>query len=268
MFMTEQEYRAADGISRSELWKISETPEKFKYAQDHPAEPTPALLFGQVVHKLVLDPGHFEDDFAICPEIDRRTKEGKAIWQDFISGVADRAIVPLADYNRATEMVTALKQTPFVQKLLEGTHERPLFWTDESTGELCKVRLDSYRFIGDKLIIVDYKTTNDASTDSFLRSAINYGYDFQAAMYVEAARQVLKKSDIDFVFIAQEKEPPYSVNILQADPLLILRGYDIFRTLLGIYHDCKMSDRWYGYLGRDDQINVLGLPAFLAKELE
>ena len=50
--MTEKEYREYPAISRSELFKISESPEKFKYYQEHPEEPTPSLIFGQLFHRL------------------------------------------------------------------------------------------------------------------------------------------------------------------------------------------------------------------------
>ena len=34
--MTEKEYRSHPAISRSELWKIRESPEKFKYLKENP----------------------------------------------------------------------------------------------------------------------------------------------------------------------------------------------------------------------------------------
>ena len=67
------------------------------------------------------------------------------------------------------------------------------------------------------------------------------------------------------MFIAIEKEAPYSVNILQADEAFVLHGYDVFRELIGTYHDCKASGNWYGFLGAYNVINNLGLPAYLAK---
>ena len=266
--MTEQEYRASEGVSRSQLWRLHEgSPEKFKYQEEHPEEPTPALIFGQMVHKLVLEPDTFENEFVIMPECDRRTKEGKAQWFDFLQGAGDRTPIKAEDYEKALGMRNALTENDLIVKLLSGKHEVPLFWTDELTGEQCKVRLDCFTPLSDKVLIVDYKSTNDAGTEPFIRSAINYGYDFQAAMYTEAVRRVMDQEAV-FIFIAQEKEPPYAVNVLAADQLLVQRGYDTFRELLGIYHECKTSGNWYGYLGPSNQINVLGLPAYLAKELQ
>ena len=51
--VTEKEYRQNPAISRSELWRIRESPQKFKYYREHPPEPSAAVLFGQVFHKML-----------------------------------------------------------------------------------------------------------------------------------------------------------------------------------------------------------------------
>lgn len=265
--MTESEYRQMDGISRSELWRLRESPEKFKWYQEHPEPATPALLFGASVHKLLLDPDTFNDEFAVAPECDRRTKDGREAYNAFLAASDGKSVITLADYEKAQEMANKAIEAPFVKKLLDGEHEKPFYWVDDLTGERCKIRVDCITTIGGKPVIVDYKTTEDTSTDGFMRSALKYGYDFQSAMYSEGFEKVTGIKPL-FVFIAQEKKPPYSVNILQADDLFIKHGYDIFRELLGIYHECKTSGNFYGYLGAYNIINNLALPSYLAKEVE
>ena len=265
--MTEKEYRQHPAISRSELWRIRESPQKFKYYKENPPEPTPALLFGQVFHKMLLEPETFDDDFIVAPEVNRRTKEGKQKWDEFLSENENKTIVAPEMFSRAKEMCDAVKREHLAVKLLKGKAELPFFWTDEMTGEDCKCRVDVLNTEYRQPIVVDVKSTADASTESFIRSAINYGYDFQAAMYSEGVEKNIGKKPL-FVFIAVEKDPPFSVNILQADELMLRRGYDLFREYIGIYHDCKTSGNWYGYLGKLNQINNLALPAYLAKEVQ
>ena len=265
--MTERDYRRQDGVSRTELWRLRESPEKFKYYQEHPEPATPALLFGAAVHKLLLEPETFDEEFAIAPEVDRRTKDGKEAYNAFLAASDGKSVITLADYEKAAEMAQKALEAPFVKKLLNGEHEKPFFWVDDLTGEGCKIRVDCITTIGGKPVIVDYKTTADASTDGFMRSAVNYGYDLQAGMYCEGVEKVTGQKPL-FVFIAQEKTPPYAVNILQADDLMVKRGYDIFRELIGTYHACKESGNWFGYLGAYNVINNLSLPAWLAKEIE
>ena len=265
--MTEKEYRAHPAISRSELWCIRESPEKFKWFKDHPEPPTPALIFGQVFHKLALESMTFDTEFAVAPDVDLRTKDGKAAWAEFTAAADGKTVITQDVFDKASDMVCALYRAPFVKKLLDGERELPLFWTDEMTAEQCKVRLDALSEVNGQPIIVDLKTTADASTDGFMRSAVRLGYHFQAAMYSEGYKQNTGKIP-KFVFIAIEKEPPYSVNILLADDAFLQCGYDIFRELIGIYSECKRTGVFYGYLGAYNAINNLGLPAYLAKEIE
>ena len=263
--MTEKEYRASPGISRSELWLLNPrnggTPEKFKWAQDHPEEPTPAMVFGTVVHKLLLEPDSFDAEFAVAPIVDRRTKEGKAIYAEFLESAQGKTVISADDRAMAQEMVDVLNRTPFVKALLDdAAHEACVDWVDEMTGEACKVRCDAVKLMADGTpIIVDYKTTTDASADGFLRKALSLGYDFQSGMYCEAAENNFG-GVAKFVFIAQEKSEPYSVNILEADEDFIQRGKDKFRELIGIYHECKTTDNWWGYLGKECIIGKLCLP--------
>jgi hypothetical protein len=111
------------------------------------------------------------------------------------------------------------------------------------------------------------KTAESAATENFTRDAVKYGYDFQSAMYTTGVERNTGNKYL-FVFVVIEKKPPYAINILQADELFVRRGYDIFRELIGVYHDCKITNQWYGYLGKFNQINSLALPAWLAKEVE
>lgn len=265
--MTEAEYRQHPAVSRSELWHIRESPLKFRYFKENPQEPTPALLFGQVFHKLALEPDTFQLEFIVAPEVNRRTKAGQQAWAEFLSEHADKTVIPAEMYTQAAEMCKALAAEPFAVKLLNGRREVPFFWVDDRTGEACKCRVDCLNTGYSQPIIVDVKSTTDASTAEFSKSAIKYGYDFQAAMYSDGVEHNIMERPL-FVFIAVEKDPPYAVNILQADELLIRRGCSLFREYMEIYHDCKQTGNWYGYLGKKNQINNLALPSWLAKEVE
>lgn len=265
--MTEQEYRQHPAISRSDLFKIRESPEKFKYYMENPEPPTPSLVFGQLFHAMALQPEIVWDMFAAAPNVDRRTKAGKEAYAEFEQQSEGKTVVTADMVSLATEMCEALHKNENARKLLNGQKETEFFWLDDLTGEQCKCRADVLVDIGDLHIIVDLKSAESADTEAFTRDAVRYGYDFQSAIYKTGVEKNLNKPYI-FVFVVVEKKPPYAINILQADDLFVRRGNDIFRELIGIYHDCKMTGNWYGYLGKFNQINSLALPAWLAKEVE
>lgn len=268
--MTEREYREHPAISRSELWRIHESPEKFRFFRDNPPAPTPSLLFGQVVHKLLLEPETFDRDFVVAPAgIDRRTSVGKEVYAAFASAVNGRTVVAPDDYQKAAMMAKKALEHPLVRTLLDGQKETPFFWTDPDTGEACKCRVDCLTTLDSGPVIVDYKTAQSAKTGPFIRSFWQYGYHLQVAMYSTGVMTALGLATMpDFIFIAQEKFPPYAVNVLTVPNEVMVAGYDTFREFIGIYHQCKETGYWYSYNGAFDELNEITIPGWVQHSVD
>lgn len=294
--ISNKEYREREGISSSELKKLMKSPAHYKHWKDNPQEDTLALLFGRACHKYVLETYDFYNEFEVARDFKYGTKADKEETQNFIcqkaievgrgdewdsfittnpkkedvvafyrSLVADKDIITQEQFEQIEEMRNVMLATPFVSKLINGEHEVSYFWVDEDTGLKCKCRPDS---ISHKLkVIVDYKTTDDAETEHFMRQAIKLGYDLQAYMYQQGVKANVGEEYL-FVFIAQEKKPPYAVNILQADENFMASGKHIFTEMLNVYKECSGSGNWYGYLGADNQINSLGVPKWIEQLVE
>ena len=260
--MTELEYREHSALSRSSLWNIEESPQKFKWEETNPSEPTEALLFGQVFHKLVLEPETFENEFALEPNVDKRTKDGKEQYQNWLASVGEKTVVPAKIYTKSLEMAQAVNNSKMAKALLEGEHEKCYFWTDDFTGVDCKCRLDCLRQLKDKLIIVDLKSATSSNTGKWIRDSIKFGYDMQVAMYSEGIKANYGVQP-EFVFVVVEKEPPYAVNIFKVTQQYFDYGYDHFRSLIGLYKHCVDTNEWWGYMGESEQINDLTLPSWL-----
>ena len=263
--ISNSEYRAREGISSSELKKIMKSPLHYKHWKDNPENTdTPDLLFGRAAHKYILETYDFYNEFAVAPNCDRRTKEGKSEWTLFCDQNKGKDIITQEQFEKIEEMRKVMLATPFVSKLINGEHEISYFWTDEDTDLKCKCRPDS---INHKLkIVVDYKTCDNAETQRFMKQSIDLGYDLQASYYLDGVKSNTG-NDYIFVFIAQEKKPPYAVNILQADDIFIRSGRDVYKSMLHIYKDCSESGVWYGYMGAESQINSLGVPKWIENML-
>ena len=74
--ISNKEYREREGVSSSDLKKLIKSPAHFRYWKDNPQEDTPALLFGRAAHKYVLETYDFYNEFAVAPNVDRRTTKG------------------------------------------------------------------------------------------------------------------------------------------------------------------------------------------------
>lgn len=233
--MEEKKYEYIPAVRRSALWQMRKSPAHYKYAVEHEPEPTPALLFGIAAHMAILEPERFEEEYIVAPEINRRTKAGKEEWAALIA--TGKSILTKED----AEKIEAMRQQipPYYFK---GRHEVPVVWTDPATGERCKCRLDS---VGDG-IIVDYKTTSSCADGVFERDAIKYGYQLQAAMYCEGWFQA-HMEEMRFIFVAQEKNPPYACRVYHCDPGWVAEGKAMYRELLDMYHQCRVFDRWPSY---------------------
>ena len=253
--MTEQEYNMAEGVRRSDLWRMADSPEKFKYFLDHPVEQTPAMFFGSACHKMVLEPETMGMEYAVAPVCDRRTKEGKLIYETFMADNQGKAIISPDDAKVMADMEEQVRHCPLANDLLhcDGQTEVPLFWEDPDTGEKCKAKLD--RLIRDddgRYMIVDYKTAASCETGKFNSEIFKLGYHFQAGFYASGLRMVMGLDYYPrFILIAQEKKPPYAVNVIELTEEVIGVGVAKYHELLDKYHACKMVDMWPGYVDGD-----------------
>ena len=80
--ITNDDYHGSEGLSRSALWKFHKIPALYQHEKLNPLyikpEQTPAMVFGNLLHCLVLEPEDFESTYAVAPKVDKRTKDGKA----------------------------------------------------------------------------------------------------------------------------------------------------------------------------------------------
>lgn len=260
-----REYHASTALNKSRLHRFSVSPEWFKWCEEHPEKETEALIVGGAFHKLVLEPDMFENEYVAAPHIDRRTTAGKAAWAELCE--SGRQILTADQFELISAMHDAVRANKYADFLCRGEVERSCYFTDDMTGIECKVRPDCFKRIGERGCIVDLKSCRSAATEDFVRDAVNLGYDLQAAMY-KLGMEKEYGIPCDFIFVAVEKTPPHMINVLQADDIFLRRGEDLFREYIGLYKSCTETGDWYGYLGAFNQINNLGLPAWLAKEVE
>lgn len=262
VIMTNAEYHADPAVSKSDLDLINRSPAYYKYVKENPKEQTDSMLLGSVFHKLVLEPETFTAEYAVCPAVDRRTKAGKEVYQHFIDSLHEGIEVITDDvYKTAQAMAESVKNHPIASRLLQGGQaETSYFW--EENGVKCKCRPDYLR--KDIKCAIDLKSTQNASPDSFVKSSYDYRYHVQAAWYLRGLKACGIEAEI-FIFIAVEKEAPYTVCVYTADDLMIKLGTimadENFRTLC----ECMNSDNWYGYES-EPMIHSLSIPDWVARK--
>ena len=179
--MTNAEYHRDPAISKS---KLDAARKSGKHLYDvlygPPRDSTAAFDMGTVLHASAL-PGENADDIAVrMPEgMKKTTKEGKA----FVAENKGKIILNSSDAYVVDQMMLSLREHPFSASLvngeLKGKAEQSFFCTDKETGLELKARPDF--ILDDCSLILDLKTTVDASPKGFQRSVANYRYFVQAS---------------------------------------------------------------------------------------
>lgn len=255
--MSMADYRAAEGVSKSDLDLIHRSPAHYREHLLNPEPPTPAMVWGAMFHDLVLQPDVFDATYAVLPEgIDRRTKEGKQIWEDWQTEFEGKTPVDRPTLTELTAMRDALFANERAKNALTGgVPEQSLFWEN---GITCKARPD-YTKPG---LLVDLKSCLDARPEPFSKACWNYRYHVQAGWY-GLGHQQSTGDKCEFLFIAIEKTPPYAVALYLADDSMVRQGLAEALADAQVYAECVETDNWPGY---PDEIQTIMLPTWAQEE--
>lgn len=307
--MTNEEYHSGPGISKSHLDVIS--PDNGgcprKYWAQYVAEGDDRIQreekkcwnIGDGTHKMVLEPGTFEDtyrvgfDKAAHPDaldtveqlksalvaLGQKTSGAKGdlikrllavepnarvmqrLKDDYDQLHSGKVEIDASDYRDMLGMLRAVHAHPVAGKIFaNGVAEQSYFSIDPDTGLLTKCRPD---WITDQGAHVDLKSTDNASPRAFGRSVANYRYYLQPPWYGDVYERVTGEFPTAWVFVAVEKRAPYSIGIYYATAEQIQRGRDQYRSDLSLISRCYDEGVWpdYGHYGPSE----LSLPAWVGQ---
>lgn len=258
--MTHAEYAALPGINWSTLKHMRDSPKAYLHAVNNPRADTLPFALGRALHAQVLEPHTFWDSLAVWEEGDRRG----ARWKEFAEQHASKTILKVDEYELVNAMAEAVRTDPVAAKYLEGgTHERPITWTDPSTGLVCKARPDTV--IESSRRLVDLKSTRSVDPRRFGNECARLGYHTQMAHYESGCLHHYGWRPQDVAFIAVEKDPPHDVGVFQILPANRELAADEVADLLERVRQCREANRWPG---RFDSAQLLQLPAYIEGELE
>jgi hypothetical protein len=242
-----------NSLSSSGIRKLLEDggPAKFKYAA-----PVYSDEFdeGTAAHALLLGAG---------PEVVEVKTEAwtpKAKAEREAARAKGQVALKTKQFRMVHDMVAAARGIPEVAELLalSGHAEMSAYAMDPQHWVMLRARFDWLVLTGKRALVFDYKTTKNAARRSFERSSADYGYHIQEVTY----RRVLRELDIDveqFLFLAQEKTPPYLTSLHEWDAAALDEAERRVDDAIALYARCRDLDYWPGYGGH---INQMSLPAW------
>tara|TARA_R110000796_G_scaffold197524_1_gene313857 strand:+ start:1516 stop:2451 length:936 start_codon:yes stop_codon:yes gene_type:complete len=275
-------------VNCSTLKKVVRSTKAADHAIRKQQKDSAALRFGSAFHTAVLEPELFDDEVAIAPTVDRRTKIGKQEWTEFrdsnkhkivLEAKEAAAIVRMQEEILDHELAAALMGDPTgdaevnvivnpfsgvnpytMDEVLSANEAKAIMPT--MLHRACKARVD---WVTDTELI-DVKTCQDASPEAVVRSVVHFGYHLQAAYYRELYRRAAgHDSVLPFVFIFVEKEAPHGVLVCELDDILLEVGWTQCSDALRSVMDW-MSFGHQDYAG--GRKLIIECPQWLAKKYE
>jgi len=257
--ISNEEYHASTAISKSGLDLIAKSPahyhaEKINEDPELKRERTKSLDIGTAFHLLALEPESFDANIAVDADKYPTKKEcGRTIEEqraEFAAANAGKVIIRESDLDsKLRKMADSIRNHPAARYLLQGKGmvEASIFCKDTIHGVNCRVRPDWLREDG---LIIDLKTTKDASASGFDKAIWNYRYHVQAAFYMDMYEVVTGKRSPGFVLIPVENTAPF----LAGEPVLIEEGDDwlnigrrAYLENIETYARCLETGKWPGY---------------------
>lgn len=256
--MTFADYLTVPAISNSRLKLMRKSAAHCAAGEDPKAQRKPSLRRGSLLHTLALEPAHVFTRYRVKPDgMNFSTKAGMA-WRDETEPGLE--IVTQAERRTAERQADNLRAVPEIGSLLStGMSEVSFFWIDAETGLLCKGRADWVFRNAAGVILLDLKTCEDASPETFPKACARYGYHMQCAWYSDGWAAATGDTVLGFVFGAVESGWPHVAAAYMLDDESTAKGRAESRRLLNYYAECQERDVWPGY---QTAIQSITLPAW------
>jgi len=249
------DYYANRALSHSKLSCLAQSPMEFRmrYVDDPPSLPpkqSDAFAMGHAVHCLALEPESFSDRFFVLPKIDRRTKEGKAAYAEIQEASKSKTLLDGDDYADAIACVQALNNHAEFATIMAQPRRVEVPFEFDLFGHRFKAKPDA--IIDSMKLIIDIKTTDDASPHRWQWSAVDYGYHRQAWIYQYALHSEMIE-DYVFIFAVVEKPKPSNrgipptVALYELDPFTIEMGEQDVYALVADFEHRQHIGWWQQY---------------------
>ncbi len=223
-------------LSFSSLKRFAESPDHFISYKRQVFTPTDAMLAGQVVHALILEPETVPEKYSIFEGATRRGK----IWDEF-KAVAEhdkKTIIRKVDFDAAQITADRIRKNDIVRNMLENVDqvEQLIEWTDAETG----VKLKGFADMVGAPWFTDLKSGADTDPDKFSRNAYDQKLPLQTALYFDGLQA--NGIDVNEMFIVRfGMSDPFPVVVYQPTESFIQYGHAMKRRLL------KKWVEWNGF---------------------
>ncbi len=230
-------------LSSSEARRVLESPSRYRWEKDHERPYNAAFEVGHAAHTMLLGAG---SDWVIVEEASWRSKAAREARDQALRDGKNPVL--RSDFDVVKAMADRMLEHPLCGRLFtrdDAYPELSMYWDGDGLGGPVPCRARPDLTVGEDVpeVLVDYKTTADASPDGFAKSVARYGYHMQQEWYRDAC-EALYGARPGFVFVVQEKAPPYDVGVYTLDDTAAELGRRMNSVARGVWEWCVRHGSW------------------------
>ena len=269
-------------LSSSGAKKI-EKESAYHYWYDSPLNPKrpeeddkPHFNVGKAAHDMLLMGEDWKKHYFVTPEgfsLGATKKFAEAIEEREAAIEAGIPVMRWQDAKVVEEVTKAIgANKDAINALSNGLPEMTLAWQDKETGVWLRARPDwlPHSIINGLpvRVVTDLKflAQTHCRPHGFSKALFDFGYHQSAAFYDDGIEAIYGQRATNWLFVAVEKDAPFSVSVYELPQQDVERGRFQNRQAIRTFADCLSSDNWPSYTS--EEIQMVGLPVWARKQID
>lgn len=241
-------------LSYSSIKEFAKSPKHYIHYVLAKREPSKAMDLGSLLHCLIMYPSKFSEQFIACPNVDRRTKDGKLAWEQFQDKADGKTIITEDELSEATLIADSVMSNQNIKETVTSCN----YFEQEFAYKIQDLPFRGFvDGIKDGEYILEIKTMNDASPSNITREFFNRKYHIQAGLY-----NLVHKLPVKYLIV--ETKAPYNYMLLDVTDQFIMKGQEELFDLTEKFITCMHLDAFnVGYQFMESKEFVIDLPSWV-----
>ena len=225
-------YNNVSKISSTDIILFLKSPREFFYSKMQNATNAKNIYLESAVLYYV------NNKYVVAPKLDRRTKQGKEDYANFLSKHINHTILSEDEFANIKGMSLSLKLNPlFISYLNKGEVEMSNYNTCKDTNIEIKTR-PSIKTFEDPSTIIDIQCCIDSSEKKFVSDFFNFNYAIRSSFNLDFSQS----NKIIYALI--EKNPPYQLSFYSLPKEVILQGRKEYKMALSLLKWSYENNFW------------------------
>ena len=211
---------------------------------------TPSMKLGTAFHTALLEPEKYSKNYVEVPSFEKKSKDQpltiKEQLERWKEQNKDAVTITSDERDKVTMMLASCLDNSIISSLVNNKHaliEKEFYMVRDGicfTGQPDIV-------IPELNLVIDVKTTTDASPDKWSKTVHEREYMIQSALYLDAMKAIYGEEFNRFIWIVVENKHPFSSMTYIAEPAILDMGRNLIFNAAMEFKKCLSENTWPSY---------------------